>query len=111
MPAGKVKNREGNFVAPSMESFQAAAANAKWDKKKHFYEVLTDQPGKNSYPVTGAVFVLLAKDKPESSKKSVNFFDWVFTNGDQEATRLNYIPMPQNVKDLIRSYWKENGLM
>jgi phosphate transport system substrate-binding protein len=111
MPAGKVKNREGNFVAPSMESFQAAAANAKWDKKKHFYEVLTDQPGKNSYPVTGAVFVLLAKDKLESSKKSVNFFDWVFTNGDQEATRLNYIPMPQNVKDLIRSYWKENGLM
>ncbi|MCX7760043.1 MAG: phosphate ABC transporter substrate-binding protein PstS [Hydrogenothermaceae bacterium] len=111
LPAGKVKNKEGNFVAPSMESFQSAAANAKWDKKQHFYYVLTDQPGKNSYPVTGAVFVLFAKDKPESSKKSVQFFDWVFKNGDQEAARLSYVPLPQNVKDMIREYWKENGLM
>lgn len=111
LPAGKVKNREGNFVAPSIESFQSAAANAKWDKKQHFYYVLTDQPGKNSYPITGAVFVLLTKDKPESSKKAVQFFDWAFKNGDQEATRLNYVPLPQDVKNLIREYWKENGLM
>ncbi|MFN3788106.1 MAG: phosphate ABC transporter substrate-binding protein PstS [Sulfurihydrogenibium azorense] len=111
MPAGKVKNKEGNFVAPSVESFQAAAANVKWDKKQHFYYVLTDQPGKDSYPIAGATFILLAKDKPESSKKAVQFFDWAFKNGDQEAIRLNYIPLPQNVKNLIREYWKENGLM
>lgn len=111
MPAGKVKNKEGNFVAPSVESFQAAAVNAKWDKKQHFYYVLTDQPGKDSYPIAGATFILLAKDKPESSKKAVQFFDWAFKNGDQEAIRLNYIPLPQNVKNLIREYWKENGLM
>lgn len=111
LPAGKVKNREGVFVAPSPESFQAAASYAKWDKKQHFYEVLTDQPGKNSYPIAGATFILLAKDKPESSKKAVQFFDWAFKNGDQEALRLNYIPLPENVKNLIREYWKENGLM
>lgn len=111
MPAGKVKNKEGNFVAPSVKSFQAAAANAKWDKKQHFYYVLTDQPGKDSYPIAGATFILLAKDKPESSKKAVQFFDWAFKNGDQEVIRLNYIPLPQNVKNLIREYWKENGLM
>jgi len=111
IPAGKVKNKEGNFVAPSVESFQAAAANAIWDKKQHFYYVLTDQPGKDSYPIAGATFILLAKDKPESSKKTVQFFDWAFKNGDQEAIRLNYIPLPQNVKNLIREYWKENGLM
>lgn len=111
LPAGKVKNREGNFVAPSAESFQAAAANAKWDKKQHFYYVLTDQPGKDSYPIAGATFILLAKDRVESSKKAVNFFDWAFKNGDQEALRLNYIPLPNNVKNMIREYWKENGLM
>ncbi|HEV08952.1 MAG TPA: phosphate ABC transporter substrate-binding protein PstS [Sulfurihydrogenibium azorense] len=111
MIPARVKNREGNFVAPSPESFQAAAANAKWDKKQHFYYVLTDQPGKDSYPISGATFVLLAKDRPESSKKAVQFFDWAFKNGDKEALRLNYIPMPQNVKNLIREYWKENGLM
>lgn len=71
-----LKNRAGNFVLPSVESFQAAAANAKWDKKQHFYYVLTDQDGKDSYPVTGATFVLVAKDRPESSKKVIAFFDW-----------------------------------
>mgnify|MGYP001773494466 FL=1 len=111
MPVAKVKNKEGNFVAPSVESFQAAASNAKWDKKQHFYYVLTDQPGKNSYPIAGATFILLAKDRPESSKKAVQFFDWAFKNGDQEAIRLNYIPLPENVKNMIREYWKENGLM
>lgn len=111
LPVGKVKNREGSFVAPSPKTFQAAAENAKWDKKQHFYYVLTDQPGKDSYPITGGVFILLAKERQESNKNSVKFFDWVFKNGDQEALRLQYIPLPQNVKDLIKSYWKENGLM
>ncbi len=111
LPVAKIKNKEGNFVAPSPETFQAAATNAKWDKKQHFYYVLTDQPGKNSYPITGATFILLSKEKQESSKNVVKFFDWVFKNGDQEALRLQYIPLPQNVKDLIRSYWKDNNLM
>ncbi|MEZ0323884.1 MAG: phosphate ABC transporter substrate-binding protein PstS [Hydrogenothermaceae bacterium] len=111
LPAGKIKNRDGKFVAASIETFQAAAANAKWDKNQHFYYILTDQPGKDSYPITGASFILLAKDRPESSKKAVQFFNWAFKNGDQEAIRLHYVPLPENVKNMIREYWKENGLM
>lgn len=106
-----LKNKAGNFVLPSVESFQAAAANAKWDKKQHFYYVLTDQDGKDSYPVTGATFVLVAKDRPESSKKAIAFFDWAFKNGDQEALRQNFVPLPENVKKMIREYWKENNML
>lgn len=106
-----LKNRAGNFVLPSVESFQAAAANARWDKKQHFYYVLTDQEGKDSYPVTGATFVLVAKDRPESSKKAIAFFDWAFKNGDQEALRQNFVPLPENVKKMIREYWKENNML
>jgi len=110
LPVAKIKNREGVFVEPNIKTIQAAAAHAKWDKSKHFYEVLTDQPGKDSYPIAGATFILLAKDQPERAKKATTFFKWAFENGDKYAEELNYVPMPSNVKKLIFEYWKENGV-
>ncbi|MER3447829.1 MAG: phosphate ABC transporter substrate-binding protein PstS [Candidatus Dadabacteria bacterium] len=110
MPVASIKNREGNFVIPSPETFKAAAANANWDTKKHFYEVLTDQPGKDSYPIAGATFILVAKDQPEKSREAIKFFDWAYEHGDQEAMALDYVPLPQGVKDKIREYWRSNSL-
>ncbi len=110
LPMAKIKNREGVFVEPSVKTIQNAAAFAKWDKSKHFYEVLTDQPGKETYPIAGATFILLAKDQPERSKKATTFFKWAYENGDKYAEELNYIPMPKDVKNLIFEYWKENGI-
>ncbi|SHK36740.1 phosphate ABC transporter substrate-binding protein PstS [Thermocrinis minervae] len=110
LPMARVKNRAGMFVEPSIKTFQAAAANASWKKEQHFYEILTDQPGKDSYPIAGATFILLAKDQPERSKKAVQFFKWIYDHGDRMAESLNYIPMPQKVKKLIEDYWKENGV-
>ncbi len=107
LPMAKIKNKEGVFVEPSVKTIQSAAAYAKWDKSKHFYEVLTDQPGKDSYPIAGATFILLAKDQPERSKKANTFFKWAYEHGDKYAEGLNYIPMPTNVKKLIFEYWKE----
>ncbi len=110
MPPASIKNKEGNFVMPSPETFKAAAANANWDSKKHFYEVLTDQPGKDSYPIAGATFILVAKDQPERSKEAVKFFDWAYDHGDEDALALDYVPFPETVKNNIKQYWKDNGL-
>ncbi len=110
LPYAKIKNKAGNFVEPSIESIQAAAGNAKWDARKHFYEILTDQPGKNSYPISGATFILIAKDQPERAKKATKFFKWAFENGDKTALELHYVPLTKNVKEMIYKYWKENRI-
>ncbi|MDQ7038592.1 MAG: phosphate ABC transporter substrate-binding protein PstS [Aquificota bacterium] len=105
-----VENREGNFVKPSIETFKAAAAGAKWDPSKNFYEILTWQPGKNAYPIAGATFILLAKDYPKDrNRKVVRFFDWAFRKGDKMAEDLHYVPLPEEVKEKIRAYWRANG--
>jgi phosphate transport system substrate-binding protein len=105
-----IQNREGKFVKPSLESFQAAARGAKWSPKEDFYEVLTWQKGKNAYPIAGATFILLAKDYPKDrNRKVVKFFEWAFRKGDDIALKLHYVPLPEEVKDKVRAYWKANG--
>lgn len=105
----KLHNRSGGFVVPSSKSFQAAAANADWTHAKGFYMVLTDQPGKDSWPITGASFILVYnnQDKPEVGKAVLKFFDWCFNNGARMAEKLDYVPMPDSVAKLVRTTWHE----
>ena len=105
-----LKNPAGNFVEPSFDTFEDAAATADFDAKNHFATWLTNAPGKNSWPIAGATFILLAKEKKDSNMKTVKFFDWAFKNGDAKAKELIYIPMPKSLKDKIRAYWKANGI-
>ena len=102
-----MKNRDGNFVAPDDANFKAAAAGAEWNKS--FYQVLTEQPGKDAWPLTGATFILMHKtqDKPASATGSLKFFDWAYANGDKMATDLEYVALPTAVKDLVRKQWAE----
>ncbi len=110
LKVASVQNRDGNFVKPSIKSFQASAKGAAWDPKKDFYEVLTWQKGKEAYPIAGATFILLAKDYPaDRNRKVVKFFDWAYKKGDKMAQDLHYVPLPKEVKDKIRSYWKSHG--
>ncbi|HEY4370304.1 MAG TPA: phosphate ABC transporter substrate-binding protein PstS [Burkholderiales bacterium] len=104
---GLVQNKEGTFVAPDDETFKAAAAGADW-KAPGMYQILTDQPGKNSWPITGASFILMHKvqDKPANAKEVLKFFDWSFKNGGAMATELDYVPMPDAVVKLIQAEWK-----
>ena len=106
-----LKNPAGNFVEPSFESFQDAAASGKFDKKSSFYLWLTNAPGKNAWPIAGATFILLAKEKQDSNVKTVRFYNWAFQQGDETAKRLIYVPLPDSLKEKIRSYWKDNGIM
>jgi phosphate transport system substrate-binding protein len=106
----QLKNKAGNFVEPGFESFEDAAETGDFDAKKDFYLWLTNAPGKNSWPIAGATFILLAKEKTDSNKNVVKFFDWAFKNGDNKAKELIYVPLPKGLKDKVRAYWKANGL-
>ncbi|NRO98453.1 phosphate ABC transporter substrate-binding protein PstS [Paraburkholderia sp. NMBU_R16] len=101
-----LKNSAGTVVEPKTETFKAAAAGADW--KKSFYQILTNEPGKDAWPVVGATFVLLhtAQDKPEQGKETLKFFDWAFKNGTPAADGLDYISLPQSVVSEIRTQWK-----
>jgi phosphate transport system substrate-binding protein len=100
-----LKNQAGSFVAPDDSAFKAAAAGAEWAKS--FYQVLTEQPGKDSWPITGATFIMMhkAQDKAASASAALKFFDWAYANGDKMAEELDYVPLPAAVKDLIRKQW------
>lgn len=104
----KLKNRDGGFVEPSSETFQAAAANADWAHAEGFYMVLTNQPGKNSWPITGASFILVYKKqaKTDIARAVLTFFDWAYRNGAKMAEDLDYIPIPANVFNLVESTWQ-----
>ncbi|WP_412026224.1 phosphate ABC transporter substrate-binding protein PstS [Burkholderia cepacia] len=101
-----LKNSTGSVVEPKTETFKAAAAGANWSKS--FYQILTDEPGKDAWPVVGATFVLLyaKQDKPDQGKETLKFFDWAFKNGNQAATELDYISLPDPVVSEIRKQWK-----
>ncbi len=103
----KLKNRDGGYVDPSSKTFQAAAANADWTHAKEFYMVLTNQPGKDSWPITGASFILMYKKQvePNTAKAVLKFFDWAYHNGSKMAQNLDYIPMPANVVELVEKTW------
>ncbi|HVH82208.1 MAG TPA: phosphate ABC transporter substrate-binding protein PstS [Stellaceae bacterium] len=104
----QLKNHDGNFVSPESKAFQAAAANADWSKAPGFYLLLTDQPGKDSWPITGATFILMhhKQDKPDTAREVLSFFDWAYHNGSQMAEQLDYVPMPAAVITAVEDSWK-----
>ncbi|HEX7272288.1 MAG TPA: phosphate ABC transporter substrate-binding protein PstS [Casimicrobiaceae bacterium] len=109
MTHAQVQNREGNFVNPSAETFKAAAAGADWNKAPGYYLLLTDQPGKNAWPISGATFILMYKtqQKPETAKEVLKFFDWAYSpDGDKLADSLDYVPLPEAVTQQIKTTWK-----
>ncbi|TWO71976.1 phosphate ABC transporter substrate-binding protein PstS [Caenimonas sedimenti] len=100
-----MQNAAGQFVAPDDNAFKAAAAGAEWSKT--FYQVLTNQPGAQSWPITGATFILMQKqqDKPAQAAAALKFFNWAYKNGDKTADDLDYVPMPAAVKTQIEKLW------
>lgn len=103
-----LKNSAGSFVAPTAEAFQSAAAGADWKSAPGMYMILTDAPGKASWPIAGATFILMHKQQANAdrARSVLNFFDWAYKNGDKMAISLDYIPMPDAVVKLIHAEWK-----
>jgi len=109
LPWVKLRNKAGAFVAPTIETFQAAAANADWENAPGFYMVLTQQPGEKSWPITGASFILLHKEMKDArkAKTMLKYFDWCFSHGDDIAVKLHYVPIPDNVVELAHKQWRK----
>ena len=102
-------NKDGQTVAPEAKSFQAAAANADWEKSEGFYVILTDEPGPESWPIAGATFILIHKQPkdPAAAAAALNFFAWAYAKGDKMAEELDYVPMPENVVQAIQKVWAD----
>jgi phosphate transport system substrate-binding protein len=103
-----MKNASGNYVAPDDLTFKAAAAQADWTKS-NFAEILTEQAGKDAWPITGATFVMMHKvqDKPAQGAEVLKFFEWSYKNGAKMAEDLDYVPLPDSLIKLIHSSWAQ----
>ncbi len=100
-----LKNRDGHFVEPDDDAFKAAAAGADWNKT--FYQLITDQPGKNTWPISTATYILMynKQDKPANATEALKFFNWAYANGGKAAADLDYVPMPPAVVAAVHKAW------
>jgi phosphate transport system substrate-binding protein len=107
MLVAQMQNREGEFVKADYDSFRAAAKYAEWEKAPGFYEVITNEPGKESWPIAAATFILMHKvqDNPAAAKEVLKFFNFGYTDGDKMAQDLDYVPLPDNVVKIIQKHW------
>jgi phosphate transport system substrate-binding protein len=98
-------NAAGNVVQPGMATFNAAASNADWSGS--LFPLLTNEPGKEAWPLMGATYVLLhtTPDKPGQDAVTLKFFDWAFSHGEGTVQALDYIPLPGAVVTKIRAQW------
>jgi phosphate transport system substrate-binding protein len=108
LPFAQMRNAAGTFVSPDDLTFKAAAAGASWNQST--VQILTNQPGKDAWPITGATFILVYKtqDKPTQGSEVLKFFDWAFKNGDGMATELDYVALPEAVETIVRTQWAAN---
>ncbi len=105
-----VQNRDGLYPKPGIATFQAAAGHADWKHARAFHQILTDQPGATTWPITGASFILMhvKQGKPESAVQVLKFFDWAFHQGQAMAEDLDYVPLPDSLVALIETSWQAN---
>lgn len=102
-----MQSRDGTWVQPSDDTFQAAAANADWTKTRDFFLILTNQPGAQSWPITATTWMLVRKDAaPQKNKTVMDFATWFLNNGQQIAKQLDYVPMPAATVKQIENYSK-----
>jgi phosphate transport system substrate-binding protein len=110
MAYAAMQNAAGKWVLPNAESFAAAADSADWSKAQDLYLVMTHPPGAESWPITASVFIILYKQPKNAAtaKAAKNYFDWVFANGDAQAKKLDYVPLPAPLVAQVKQYWSAN---
>ena len=105
MNTTKMVNADGNAISPNLSSFQAASKNAYWSADNNFYQILTNQPGEDSWPIDASTFILLPTDlQKDESGNILKFFKWVYHNGSSQSQELKYVSIPSNVTSMIGDY-------
>lgn len=106
MTAVLLKNQAGRYVPASLGTLKAAAANANWEDTPGLAVILTDQPGDDSWPITGATFVILHKPLSSDTNQAIRkFLDWSWRQGGDQAESLAYVPLPLSLVDIIEDRW------
>jgi phosphate transport system substrate-binding protein len=108
MSYAQLVNKAGKAVAPSADSFQAAASNADWTHAEAYYLILTDQAGAKSWPITGASFILVYSMPQDvaATGEALKFFNWAYKKGTQMAAELDYVPLPEALIKQVKATWK-----
>ena len=103
----KMLNKDGKTVDPTIEAFQAAAANADWNSVPGYGVILDNQPGAASWPMTAATFILIHKQPqdPAAATEALKFFAWAYSKGTKMAEELDYVPMPASVTTSVEKVW------
>lgn len=117
-PFAFIKNKDGNFVEPSLESTKAAVDSVSGSLPKGDQAwtnvTMVNAPGNNSYPIASFSYILLFKELSTNpsidqakAKSIVDFLSWAITDGQKTAEKINYVPLPDNVvkldQDTIKS--------
>jgi len=105
-----MQNKAGKFVAPNATAFAAAAGSAPWLRSPGNYVLLLDQPAATAWPITGATFILVYRNQenPANGAQVLKFFEWGYNKGDALAASLDYVPLPANVKGLLKKQWAKS---
>ncbi len=105
-----IENKAGNYIKPTLKSFQIAASKAKLDPKKDFYAIIADPSGADSYPILAATFILVPSEKPQANKDVTKFFRWCYTDAQEIAKDLGFVPLPKSLTTKIETYWDAKGI-
>ncbi len=107
LPFADVKNKDGQYITPSLESVTAALQTANIPDDFRFS--IVNAPGAQSYPIAGATWLLVYEQQKDAAKgkKLVEFLNWMLTDGQKMAAALHYAPLPQNLADRVLQRVKE----
>ncbi len=107
LPYAHLKNREGEFVEPTIGSISAAVGAG--HTPADYRVSLVNQPGKGSYPVVGFTWLLVYAQQKDrvTGRKLVEFLSWSVHDGQKMAAPLLYAPLPASVVKMVEKTLKE----
>lgn len=93
---GVVRNAAGRFTNADASSVSAAALSMMAEMPDDFRLSIVNAPGADSYPLSTFTWLLIPSrmEPPEKRKAIVDLLLWIYTEGQESAARLNYVPLP-----------------
>ncbi|MCB0384606.1 MAG: substrate-binding domain-containing protein, partial [Bdellovibrionales bacterium] len=98
LPVFAIKNKKGEYIAPSIGAVSLAAAGALEAMPKDYRVSITDAEGKGTYPIAAFTYLLVhGQMENPKGEKIVKFLRWAMGQGQTFAPGLNYAPLPKSL--------------